>query len=154
MSVYTAARRPWGPRFSYNNKQVKKCEAPTPRAHAPGAAALVAAAVRLSGLQSGVDRRAGRNLQVSQTPAARQVVPEVTERAPSVASAWREGLPFRSLPPGTSVTLHSAGHGSRGAAEEPGVSDVGASRAISPFGISQAELTITWLALCVTLSPC
>lgn len=84
---------------------------------------------------------------MSQTPGVRQVVPEVTERAPSVASAWREGLPSQSLLPGTSDTLRSARHGSRGAAEKPEVSDVGASRAISPFGISQVELTITWLAL-------
>lgn len=74
-------------------------------------------------------------------------VPEVTERAPSVASAPREGLPSPSSPPGTSVTLCSARHGSRGAAEEPEVSDVGASRAISPFGTPRVELTVAQLAL-------
>lgn len=57
---------------------------------------------------------------MSQIPRTTRGVPEVTERAPSVASAPREGLPSPSSLPGTSVTLCSARHGSRGAAEEPG----------------------------------
>lgn len=84
---------------------------------------------------------------MSQIPRTTRGVPEVTERAPSVASAPREGLPSPSSLPGTSVTLCSARRGSRGAAEEPEVSDVGASRAISPFGTPRVELTVARLAL-------